>query len=174
MPSGSSQQLLKGREGRFLKEDGVLKPMLEENFGAGLICPTMGLAEPQLAPPGPVQRNLKAKGRVLNGEELGPKEGGELHEEVKFTKVLKEVPRAGQTCPEMGLTETSLSSSWPAQGPLEAAGRGVQGVGEQGAVRQQQPAWAPQLALCQRTGSARQVPIIYRAIQGSHLYLGAV
>ena len=152
----------------------MLKPMLEENFGAGLICPTMGLAELHLAPPGPVKRNLKAKGRVLNGEELGPKEGGELHEEVEFTKVLKEVPRAGQTCPEMGLTETSLSSSWPAQGPLEAAGRGVQGVGEQGAVRQQQPAWAPQLALCQRTGSAHQVPIINRAIQGSHLYPGAV
>ena len=172
MPSGSSQQLLKGREGRFLKEDGVLKPMLEENFGAGLICPTMGLAELQLAPPGPVQRNLKAKGRVLNGEELGPKEGGELHEEVKFTKVLKEVPRAGQTCPEMGLTETSLSSSWPAQGPLEAGG--VQGAGEQGAVRQHQPIWAPQLALCQRTGSSHQVPIVYHAIQSSHLHLGAV
>ena len=156
-----------------MEEEEKLNFKLEEIFGAGTNCPAMGLAELHLEPLGLVKKNLKARGRVLNGKELGQK-GGELHEEVEFTKVLKEVPRAGQTCPEMGLTETSLSSSWPAQGPLEAAGRGVQGVGEQGAVRQQQPAWAPQLALCQRTGSAHQVPIINRAIQGSHLYPGAV
>ena len=102
----------------------MLKPMLEENFGAGLICPTMGLAEPQLAPPGPVQRNLKAKGRVLNGEELGPKEGGELHEEVEFNNKRKEVPRAGAGCPVRGLTESLLLSLGPALGPLEAGGGG--------------------------------------------------
>ena len=67
----------------------------------------MGLAELHLEPLGLVKKNLKARGRVVNGEELG-QIGEELHEEVKSTNGLKEAPWAGTGCPVRGLAESLL------------------------------------------------------------------
>ena len=50
----------------------------------------MGLAEIHLEPLGLVKKNLKARGGVLNGKELGQKGGGVLHEEAKLTNRLKD------------------------------------------------------------------------------------
>ena len=106
-----------------MEEEEKLNFKLEEIFGAGTNCPAMGLAEIHLEPLGLVKKNLKGRGRVLNGKELGQK-GGELHEEVEFNNKRKEVPRAGAGCPVRGLTESLLLSLGPALGPLEAGGGG--------------------------------------------------
>ena len=50
----------------------------------------MGLAELHLESLGTAKENLKARGRVANGEELGQKGGGVLHEEAKLTNRLKD------------------------------------------------------------------------------------
>lgn len=93
----------------------------------------MGLAELHLESLGTAKENLKARGRVANGEELG-QIVGELHEEVKSNNGLKEAPWAGTGCPVRGLAEIRLVSLCPAQGPLEAGGGDVNGeqLGQKG------------------------------------------
>ena len=73
VPLGSAQQPLKEHGEEFMEEEEKLNFKLEEIFGAGTNCPAMGLAEIHLEPLGLVKKNLKARGRVLNGKELGQK-----------------------------------------------------------------------------------------------------
>ena len=55
--------------------------------------PVRGLAEIRLVSLCPAQGPLEAGGGDVNGEELGQKGGGVLHEEAKLTKGLKDTEK---------------------------------------------------------------------------------